>query len=80
MISQPDPVSEEKRRRWRFVWQALRALAAVLLIYGVIQTSWSLIVDRDYWVVIPSALSFLFWIWIFRGCSRRLEHDPSRVL
>lgn len=80
MINQPDPISEERRRRWRFGWQALRVLAAVFLIYGIIQTSWSLIVDRDYWVVIPSALSFLFWIWIFRGCSRRLEHDPSRVL
>lgn len=80
MIGEPDPISEERRRRWRFGWQALRALAAVLLIYGVLQTIWSLVVDRDYWVVIPSALSSLFWIWILLGCSRRLERDPSRVL
>lgn len=80
MINEPDPISEERRRRWRFGWQALRALAAVFLIYGVFQTLWSLVVDRDYWVVIPSALSFLFWIWILLGCSRRLERDRSRVL
>lgn len=80
MTGEPDPISEERRRRWRFGWQALRALAAVLLVYGVLQTIWSLVVDRDYWVVIPSALSFLFWIWILLGCSRHLERDPSRVL
>ena len=69
-----------KQNRRRFLWYALRVLASVMLVIDVVEVLLAVILDREYLIIVAGAVPILFWIWIFLGCSRRLERDRPKAM